>query len=601
MQIPAFCSPAAAVAWRGASVHRSIQPFPTHHLTFCTKPLRRRQRLRNKIMASSSIPDDSTDINTLRQTIINQTLVVTTPLFYANAAPHMGSAYPTIAADALCRFYKLANGNPILITGTDEHGEKIATAASATTRDTQSFVDGVAGKFKTLWSQLDIQYDQFVRTTDSKHKKIVEQVMQRVWDNGDIYKDLYDGLYCTGCEEYKVESELNDGNICPTHLKPCEQRTEQNYFFALSKYQKQLEELLEDPQSPFVIHPPERRNEVLGWVRSGLRDFSVSRANNPWGIPVPRDTSHTIYVWFDALVGYISALLPDGGNISDADSKGWPAHVHVIGKDILRFHAVYWPAMLMSAGLKLPKRVMGHGFITKDGLKMGKSLGNTLDPEQLVRSHGSDAVRFFFLRAVDFGRDGDFSETRFVDSVNADLANSVGNLLNRSLNLARKNCPNGLPKIDAQLLDTQLREGKAVVQAAEKAAMDAYVAYAEMDFVGACESIMRISYEANTFIDRVAPWTKFKSEKEADVEAARQCLAITLEACRVVAVGLSPVVPELSKNIYGALGLGGKWIEGVNWDDDMRWGRLPAGIVFAKPQPVFPRVDVTVLEKQLTK
>lgn len=512
----------------------------------------------------------------------------------------MGSAYPAIAADALARFYRMAGADPIFITGCDEHGEKVSAAAATslphdtcTISDVQNFCDETASQFNALWEKLSVNYDHFIRTTNPHHAKVVKQFMERVWDNGDIYKSVYDGLYCTGCEEYKVDSELIEGNVCPTHLKPCATRKEENYFFALSKYQQRLEQFLEN--NPNFVVPLERRNEVLGWVKSGLRDFSVSRANNAWGIPVPRDESQTIYVWFDALLGYISPLLDkENPDLTDLESSGWPADVHIIGKDILRFHAVYWPAMLMSAAMPLPRRVVGHGFITKDGLKMGKSLGNTLDPGQLVDTYGTDAVRYYFLRAVEFGRDGDFSEQRFVDIVNADLANSLGNLLNRSLNLLKKKCGGVLPISSADLATMASDSEEGLLRhMAEKTAVEAYDCYECLDFVGACESVMSISLEANAYIDRVAPWSMFKSKDASDVEKASRCLVNILEAVRIVAAGLSPVAPLLAQEVYNALGCSQRFADGLHWKEEMRWGVLTSGMSLAKPKPVFPRLELS--------
>lgn len=536
----------------------------------------------------------------VRRTVVTscQRRVITTPLYYVNAAPHMGSAYPTIAADALARFARMNGEKTTFITGCDEHGEKIAAAAEAAAErgeaaDTATFCERVAESFKDLWKLLDISYDRFVRTTAKQHAVLVQEFMERVWAKGDIYRSDYEGMYCTACEEYKDEKDLIDGSICAVHRKPCKERKEDNYFFALSNYQRQLEQMLQENSS--FVQPPERRNEVLGWVKSGVRDFSVSREKNAWGIPVPRDPSQTIYVWFDALLGYISALLPEGQepNLGAALANGWPADVHIIGKDILRFHAVYWPAMLMSADVPLPRRVFGHGFITKDGLKMGKSLGNTLDPKQLVATFGSDAVRYYFLRAVDFGRDGDFSEQRFVDIVNADLANSFGNLLNRSLNLICKKCKGVLPYSSRELggpgADTE--EGK-LRKAAERAAQEAKVAYDALDFIAACDSVIAVSAEANIYIDRVAPWSAFKSDDPADIERAKRCLVNVLEAVRVVAVGLSPVTPKLSRRVYSALGIAGEFDE-LTWDLGMTWGRLTAGMQLERPEPVFPKLEIT--------
>ena len=523
--------------------------------------------------------------------------VITTPLYYVNAPPHIGSAYPTIATDALARFIRLSGDDVCFITGVDQHGEKIAQAAAKAGKEPEQFCEEMTGKFVDLWDQLDVKYDKFVRTTSVRHKKIVREFMERVWNNGDIYKSQYEGLYCTDCEEYKDEKDLQDGNMCPIHLRKCELRKEENYFFALSRYQEKLERFLEN-NLQFVV-PENRRNEVLNWVKSGVRDFSVSRAHNPWGIPVPRDESQTIYVWFDALLGYISALLPEddkNASLHDALARGWPAAVHVIGKDILRFHAIYWPAMLMAAGVELPKKVFGHGFITKDGLKMGKSLGNTVNPKELVETYGSDAVRYYFLKAVDFGRDGDFSEKRFVDIVNADLANSLGNMLNRTLNLLRKYCNSTLPLSSAIEVSSDEDE-QCLRKSASEASIVARRAYAELDFITACEAFINVSTQANVYIDSVAPWFALKSEDESEVHRGQRALVNCIEAVRIVAVGLSPVTTELSRKIYEALELGDEF-DKLHWDD-LQWGKLTANHYFgsAKPRPVFPRMDQVAASK----
>jgi methionyl-tRNA synthetase len=565
-----------------------------------------------RIQASAASRNDKNTVDT-SEDIRGRTLQITTPLFYVNAPPHMGSAYPTIAADTLARFYRLAGARPLFVTGCDEHGEKIALAAAAAAgmpagehlpnAEIQKFCDKTATDFRDLWNALDIKFDRFVRTTSATHASVVREFIERVWKNGDIYKDIYQGLYCTGCEEYKDPKDLIDNTKCPAHLKPCEHRKEENYFFALSKYQEKLEQFHHD--YPEFVQPRERRNEVLGWIKDGLRDFSVSRANNPWGIPVPRDESQTIYVWFDALLGYVSALLAPGDQptLEAALSHGWPADVHIIGKDILRFHAVYWPAMLLSAGLPLPRRVVGHGFVTKDGLKMGKSLGNTLDPRRLVQVFGSDAVRYYFMRGVDFGRDGDFSDSRFINLVNADLANSFGNLLNRSLNLLWKNCDGVLAVSSAEIGDVNLESNfffgeKDLKSTATFAAADAYQRYMVLDFVGACEALLTITTAANAYIDRAAPWKGFKSNDPGQVSSAARCIVGMLEAVRIVAVGLSPVTPRLSERTYAALGLESEY-KLLEWESAMVWGRLVRGMVMAKASPVFPRIEAVAVEENV--
>jgi methionyl-tRNA synthetase len=518
---------------------------------------------------------------------------VTTPLFYVNAPPHMGSAYPTVAADALARFQRARGARVAFVTGVDEHGEKIAAAAAARGLAPAAHCDDVVASYKSLWAALDVSYDSFVRTTERKHAALVGAVLERAWARGDIYKAAYEGRYCVECEEYKDEAEMEGPErLCPTHRRPCLPRAEENYFFALSKYQAFLEKLLES--RPDFVAPEARRNEVLGWVRAGLRDFSISRAAAPWGVPVPRDPSQTVYVWFDALNGYLSGLYGAGaaeeaaaGAAAPADlaARGWPAAVHVIGKDILRFHAIYWPAMLASAGLPPPARVFGHGFLTKDGLKMGKALGNVLDPAALVARYGADAVRFYLLREVAFGQDGDFSEERFRAVVNAGLANDVGNLLNRTLNLLAKNCGGALP-VGA---DAAAPEAHPLRVAAGAAAAGAAEGYAAMRFHEALEAALALSAAGNRYIDEVAPWTAFKKGGDADKAAAGAALVAVLEAVRVTAVLLAPATPAFSARVFTQLGLpaaegGPAWAEAA-------WGGLQAGHAPAPPAPIFARLE----------
>ncbi|CAN8279410.1 unnamed protein product [Cochlearia groenlandica] len=513
------------------------------------------------------------------------TFVLTTPLYYVNAPPHMGSAYTTIAADSIARFQRLLGKKVIFITGTDEHGEKIANSAADNGREPAQHCDIISQSYKTLWKELDIAYDKFIRTTDAKHEAIVKEFYARVFANGDIYRADYEGLYCVNCEEYKDEKELLENNCCPVHQMPCVARKEDNYFFALSKYQKPLEEILS--QNPRFVQPSYRLNEVQSWIKNGLRDFSISRALVEWGIPVPDDDKQTIYVWFDALLGYISALTEDyeQHSLDTAVSLGWPASLHLIGKDILRFHAVYWPAMLMSAGLSLPKMVFGHGFLTKDGLKMGKSLGNTLEPFELVEKFGSDAVRYFFLREVEFGNDGDYSEDRFIKTVNAHLANTIGNLLNRTLGLLKKNCESTLV-VDSIIAS----EGVPLKDTVEKLVEKARTNYENLSLSSACEAVLEIGNAGNTYMDQRAPWFLFK-EGGVSAETAAKDLVIILEVMRIIAVSLSPVAPCLSMRIYAQLGYSLDEFNIITWNDT-KWGGLKSGQVMAQASPVFARIEL---------
>lgn len=502
----------------------------------------------------------------------------------------MGSAYTTIAADSIARFQRLLGKKVIFITGTDEHGEKIATSAAANGRNPAEHCDLISQSYRTLWKELDIAYDKFVRTTDPKHEAIVKEFYERVFASGDIYRADYEGLYCVNCEEYKDEKELLENNCCPVHQMPCVARKEDNYFFALSKYQKPLEEVLS--QNPRFVQPPYRLNEVQTWIKSGLRDFSISRALVDWGIPVPNDDNQTIYVWFDALLGYISALTEDNEqqNLDTAVSLGWPASLHLIGKDILRFHAVYWPAMLMSAGLNLPKMVFGHGFLTKDGMKMGKSLGNTLEPFELVQKFGPDAVRYFFIREVEFGNDGDYSEDRFIKIVNAHLANTIGNLLNRTLGLLKKNCESTLV-VDS----TIAAEGVSLKDTVEKLVEKARTNYENLSLSTACEAVLEIGNAGNSYMDQRAPWMLFKQGGDS-AEAAAKDLVIILEVMRIIAVALSPIAPSLSLKIYSQLGFSVDQFNSITWNDT-KWGELKGGQVMAQASPVFVRIELDAAEK----
>ncbi|KAM0936711.1 putative methionine--tRNA ligase [Dioscorea sansibarensis] len=502
---------------------------------------------------------------------VEDRFVVTTPLYYVNAPPHMGSAYTTIAADSIARFQRLLGKRVIFVTGTDEHGEKIAAAAVTCGNSPIEHCDTISHSYQSLWKDLEISYDKFIRTTDSSHEVVVKEFYSRVLNNGDIYRADYEGLYCVNCEEYKDEKELLENNCCTMHLKPCIKRKEDNFFFALSKYQKSLEDML--ACNPDFVKPSYRLNEVQGWIKNGLRDFSISRSSVEWGIPVPNDTKQTIYVWFDALLGYISALLEAGEQptLEKAIHAGWPASLHLIGMDILRFHAVYWPAMLMSARLTLPKMVFGHGFLTK----MGKSLGNTIEPNDLVNRFGSDAVRYFFLREVEFGNDGDYSEDRFI---------SIGNLLNRTLGLLKKNCQSTLD-VDS----TAAAEGNSLRDTIEKLVEKARIHYENLLISSACESVLEIGNAGNLYIDERAPWSLFKQGGTSSEMAAKD-LVVILEAMRIIAIALSPVTPSLCLRIYKQLGFSEDEFKAVTWNDT-KWGGLRAGQIMAEPKPVFAKIE----------
>jgi methionyl-tRNA synthetase len=517
--------------------------------------------------------------------------VITTPLYYVNALPHIGSAYTTIAADALARFHRLLGQPVLMITGTDEHGQKIQRTAEERGVDPQAHCDEIVAGFKDLWEHLNIAYDRFSRTTSPRHEAIVREFYQRVWDSGDIYEGRQQGWYCVSCEEFKEERDLLEDKRCPIHTnKTVEWRDEHNYFFKLSKYQEKLEALY--AEQPEFIQPLTRRNEVLNFVQQGLQDFSISRLNLAWGFPVPTDPEHTLYVWFDALLGYVTALLDPAAEptLENALTKWWPINIHLIGKDILRFHAVYWPAMLMSAGLPLPGRVFGHGFLTKDGQKMGKSLGNTLDPFALVNEYGADAVRYYFLKEIEFGRDGDFNEIRFINVLNADLANDLGNLLNRTLKMVSRYCGGSVPNItpDAVPEDNSLKS--IGVHLAEKVK----VAYQQLAFSEACEALLDLVRASNKYLDETAPWTLYKQGQQAETELA---LYAVLESVRLAGYLLSPIVPGLANAIYEQLGFTGDFNHadmGVihPFCTHSQWGILPPAQPLGEAQPIFKRIEI---------
>ena len=517
---------------------------------------------------------------------------LTTPLYYVNDVPHVGSAYTTMAADAVARFQRLQGKSVLLITGTDEHGQKIQRTAESLNRSPQEHCDQIVSSFESLWDKLDIQYDRFSRTTASRHAEIVKEFFGRLWDKGDIYLSQQQGWSCVACEEFKEERELIEEKYCPIHTnKPVEWRDEQNYFFRLSKYQQQLEALYQE--RPDFLQPQSRRNEILSFISQGLQDFSISRLNLEWGFPVPVDPKQTIYVWFDALLGYVTALLdPDQeATLENALSQWWPINLHLIGKDILRFHAISWPALLMSADLPLPGRIFGHGFLTKDGKKMGKSLGNTLDPVALVSQFGSDAVRYYFLKEIEFGQDGDFNLSRFINTLNADLANDLGNLLNRTLKMVHKYFDGCVPEVNLATFceDHPLKSygttlGETVAQG-----------YENLAFSEVCNAILHLVQAGNKYIDEQAPWSLYKQGK---LDLVGSVLYSVLESVRLAAYLLSPITPNLSNRIYNQLGFSIDFNDKTTIETELafethaRWGILSAKQVLAEPQPVFQRLEL---------
>ena len=513
---------------------------------------------------------------------------VTTPIYYVNDVPHLGTAYTTIAADALRRHAALRGRQTRMLTGTDEHGLKIERAAAEQGITPQAFADRVSQGFRDAWPELRVEADDFIRTTEPRHVQFVQDLWTKIEKNGFIYEGAYDAWYCVGCESFKTDKELLEGNLCPIHLKPVERVQEDTYFFKLSAFQDQLLALYE--KRPDFIRPDTRRNEVLSFVAGGLQDLSVSRTSFTWGIPVPGNAKHVMYVWFDALSNYLSAL----GPLRD---QFWPPHgeaVHVVGKDILRFHTVYWPAFLLAAGYgeeALPTSVYAHGFLTIDGQKMSKSLRNAVDPRKLAKVLGADTLRYHLLSAISFGQDGDFSHEALLTRYNADLGKNLGNLVQRTLGLCTKFFESKVPPLSADTeLETQLAKdvGVELVKANE--------AWTRHEPHQGLEATFAVSSLLNTYIDRAKPWATGKS----DLAYCGHTLHTILRELVKLSVWIWPVVPDKADAMRAALGLGplvGK--HGV--DHFATYDVLVAGAALVPGAPLFPTYDQERMEAVLSE
>ncbi len=515
---------------------------------------------------------------------------LTTPLYYVNDRPHLGSTYTTLACDAIARFQRLNGQAVIFITGCDEHGLKIMRTAEAAGLTPQAHCDAISERYRDLWDRWQISNNRFIRTSDRRHHQVVEQFFARVEASGDVVEGRQQGWYCVACEEFKDDPHESDDPECAIHRRPLEWRDEVNLFFRLSRYQQQIEALV--AQEGFIA-PASRRREVQNFVAGGLKDFSISRVDLPWGIPVPGHAGHTFYVWFDALLGYLSALLEPGQpvELEALVRQGWPAQLHVIGKDILRFHAVFWPAMLLSAGLELPSTVFGHGFLTREGQKMGKSLGNVLDPELLLERCGRDAVRWYLLRDIPFGDDGDFQQQRFSDLVNNDLANTIGNLLNRTSTMARKWFDGAVPPAGEAALASH-----PLALAATTAAERYQQAMIRLDFRTAAESVLQLAIGANGFLNDNAPWKRMKTAGD-EVRVGEDLYAV-LETSRWVGLLLAPLLPDLSSRLLEQLAqapidsASDPLASPTPWQQAQRWGGLEPALALPEPVPVMQRLEL---------
>ncbi len=512
---------------------------------------------------------------------------VTTPIYYVNDVPHLGHAYTTITVDALRRYHLLRGDETRMLTGTDEHGLKIEREAQERGKTPIGLATEMSARFRELWPKLEIVPDDFIRTTEKRHEDLAQELWKTVAAKEDIYLDHYEGWYCVGCEELKTEKELLPGNICPLHQRPVERIKEESYFFRLSKYQQPLLDLYE--KHPEFAQPESRRNEVVSFVRSGLRDLSVSRTSFKWGIPVPGDPKHVMYVWFDALANYWTAAQDTA-----AHKKFWNdgTVVHLVGKDILRFHAVYWPAFLMSAGLPLPKTVYAHGFLTINGQKMSKALRNAVDPLGIARAFGSvagsgeagaDILRYQLLRAIAFGQDGDLDLAAMVERYNADLGKNLGNLLARTLGLCTK-LTGGKRPAAAKVTDLE----SDLLNEAKRAASRARDEWDAIAPHRALEITWGLSSAANAYVDRAAPWAEAKKGDQARIGTI---LATLLEVLRILSVMIWPVLPKKSDEMRAQLGLSplASQIGRDAWPSGAEF--LPGGGTLAPGAPLFPTVD----------
>ena len=499
---------------------------------------------------------------------------ITTPIYYVNGAPHIGHAYTTIACDVMARFKRLDGYDVFFLTGTDEHGQKVEKAAGDAGMDPQSFTDGTSALFRSLTERLEITNDDFIRTTEERHKKSCQALWQKLAANNQIYLGGYEGWYAVRDEAFYDESELTtrpDGTKVAPSGAPVEWVVEPSYFFRLSEWGDKLLEFYD--KNPDFIAPASRRNEVISFVKSGLRDLSVSRTSFTWGVKVPGDDAHVMYVWLDALTNYITAA-----GYPDTDAPGWkfwPADLHVVGKDILRFHAIYWPAFLMAANLPTPKRVYAHGWWTAGGEKMSKSLGNVIDPQELADTFGLDSLRYFLLREVPFGNDGTFSRKALISRLNTELANDLGNLAQRSLSLVARNCDGRLPgDFMATAEDEDLLAAANALIAGVRARME------RQAFGDALEDIWKVIRAANAYIDHQAPWAL----KKTDINRMRCVLRVLVDVLRIVATLLQPFMPDKMAAMLDQLGVP----KNMRQIADLEHG-LADGIALPAPQGVFPR------------
>ncbi|WP_308547871.1 methionine--tRNA ligase [uncultured Selenomonas sp.] len=505
---------------------------------------------------------------------------ITTPIYYPSAKLHIGHAYCTTIADAIARFHRLEGDDVFFLTGSDEHGLKIQQKAEEAGVTPIEYTDKIVAGFQNLWKRLSISNDDFIRTTQKRHERVVQEVFRRIYAKGDIYKGEYKGLYCTPCESYWTEHQLDENGCCPDCHRPVQEVAEEAYFFKMSKYQDRVLQYIED--HPDFIQPVSRRNEMINFIKQGLDDLCISRTSFNWGIPVPIDPKHVIYVWFDALTNYLTPI----GYLDNPEmfQKYWPADLHLVGKEIVRFHTIIWPCILMALDLPLPKKVYGHGWLIVDGDKMSKSKGNVVDPIGLIDEFGADAIRYFLLREINLGQDGNFSRDALIGRINSDLANDLGNLLHRTLSMTLK-FQDGVVKAPAgeSDVDRSLKEDARETVAFFEQNME------DMQLSLTIKKVWAFISRANKYIDETAPWALAKDPAKKQ-ELANVLYNLT-EALRVISVLISPFMPTTAVRIWRQLGLAQDFAS-VRTEDIEQWGGVPADLHVGTPEQLFPRIEV---------